>query len=500
MEPYTKINENLILINEIKFEDSKYVKELSKEYFVIFPHEWNKNQNQILSHFNSYENELIKIHARKCEVKEIDLDTLRKFCDSYHIQKSNKLGLIGWGIFHNKELLGILSLGKHPRKTSEHEIILDRLCFKEGIRINGGASKLFSTAVNWAKEQLTISKIISYSDNRISKGNVYKKLNFKLEKEIRPDYFYLDKNNFLLFKSKQSQKKSNVNCPKDLSEKEFCKQKNLFQVFDAGKLKWSYEIKKQYASNNPIKFRIKGYYDSKKGGLVYYQSSYELRAVYLLENDENVISFSNQVIFHSDYGKRYIDFLVKYNDDKYSIIEVKPFRRIEDCKNQIDDNIIYAKKNNWDFKIWSEKELGFTSEHFILKWAEQYLLENDNLNFSNIKETRRIKKNESAKKYYNTLLQNKISIYCDFCKDVHEVLKRSYDNNVKRNNTYICERYGGFLAGSKPKIKLIKNNPYENENKKQCTNCKEIKDLSEFWKDKSRRDGYSNKCIKCKKI
>lgn len=227
-QDYTKINENLILINNIKFEDKQYIKKLSETHFVIFPHEWETNKAQILSHFNSYNNELTKIHARKCEVNLIEMNELRKFCDLYHIQKSNRLGIIGWGIYYNNELMGVLSLGKHHRQNSE-EIILDRLCFKSNIRINGGASKLFSNAIKWAKEQLKINEIISYSDNRLSKGNVYEKLNFTLNKELKPDYFYLNKNDPLIYKSKQSQKNQIQIAQMKKQKKSFVKKRICFK-------------------------------------------------------------------------------------------------------------------------------------------------------------------------------------------------------------------------------------------------------------------------------
>jgi predicted GNAT family N-acyltransferase len=495
-QDYTKINDNLLLINNIKFEDKQYIKKLSEFNFVIFPHEWETNKAQILSHFNSYNNELTKIHARKCEVNLIEMNELRKFCDLYHIQKSNRLGIIGWGIYYNNELMGVLSLGKHHRQNSE-EIILDRLCFKSNIRINGGASKLFNSAIKWAKEQLKINEIISYSDNRLSKGNVYEKLNFKLDKELKPDYFYLNKNNPLIYKSKQSQKKSNTNCPNEKTEKEFCKEKDLFQVYDAGKKRWKFEIKKEYNSNNPIKFRKKGYYSSSKAGTIYYQSSYELRAAYLLDKDNEVESYSTQVMFFNKSNKkRYIDFLVKYKNNSYTIIEVKPERRLIEFKDQIDDNIEYANKNKWNFSVWTEKELKLKSEHYILKWANQFI---DSTQSVNLVEEKKIKNRKSSKKYYdNFLLTNKVKVYCNFCNAVHEVLKNSYNKNIEKNGQYICEKHGGFIAGSRPKPHLIKINPYEHEGRKECTKCKEIKEFNCFWKDKSKRDGYAGQCMICK--
>lgn len=32
---------------------------------------------------------------------------------------------------------------------------------------------------------------------------------------------------------------------------------------------------------------------------------------------------------------------------------------------------------------------------------------------------------------------------------------------------------------------------------KQCINCKEIKSIDNFWKDRTRKDGLNNKCKTC---
>ena len=132
-------------MNEIK--DSKWIKEtierersVNPNTFIFFQHEWNERSEQILSHVNSYNQEQKRVYARKCTVKKIESKQHRDFCDLYHIQGSNKLTLVAFGIFLNGELLGVLSLGRHNRDSKV--TVLDRLCFKSGFRIVGGASKL----------------------------------------------------------------------------------------------------------------------------------------------------------------------------------------------------------------------------------------------------------------------------------------------------------------------------------------------------------------------
>lgn len=109
-----------------------------------------------------------------------------------HIRgKSNSI--IYFNLIYDSEIIGSLSLGKHHRQNfNNKEIILNRLCFKDGVSVIGGAEKLFNQAKLWSKAN-GYNKIISWSENSLSYGDVYKKLNFNLAQELKPDYFYWDK-------------------------------------------------------------------------------------------------------------------------------------------------------------------------------------------------------------------------------------------------------------------------------------------------------------------
>lgn len=463
--------------------------------FIFFKHEWIKKQKQITSHVNSYSKIKEKVFARNCKVEKIKTEQLRKFCDEYHIQGSNKLSIVSFGIFFKEELIGVLSLGMHSRDCKI--TVLDRMCFKDNLRIIGGASKLFSKAKQWALDN-GIYSIISFSDERYSTGVVYDKMGFKLDCILPPDYMYIDKNDISKVHSKQSQSKKNSNCPDHYTEKEWALERGLIQVFDAGKKRWQYKIRLQ--KNINIKNRRQGYYESKKAipNVIYYQSSYELKAATLLDEDSNVEHYVNQVVFNIDGRERYIDYLITWKDKTKTILEVKPIRRLQEFKQQIEDNKKYASQKNWGFTIWSEKELGFETEHYATAWADEFLSNLKQIDFVEERKKRNITK--AKKHYHEKIATNKVNIYCEYCKDNHTVLRKSYDSNIKRNSRYICEKEGGHISGSKPKHYLVKENPYVKEGKKQCKNCTQIKPFDFFNKDKSRRDGYATNCKTCASI
>jgi predicted GNAT family N-acyltransferase len=220
----------------------KKCKDNEIQLLTIFDDEWNNKQNiiksVILSKLGLFST---RIYARKCVVKEIDKKSFGNFCDQYHIQGKNSLSLVCFGLFYNNELVGVIDLGRHHRKKEQESLVLTRLCFKEGYQIVGGSSKLLSACVAYCKKN-NIKNIISWSDNRWSNGNIYKNLGFIWQEDLDPDYSYVNSKNPKKRLSKQSQKKSNTGCPKEISELDWAKSRGLSRIWDCGKTRWIYVI------------------------------------------------------------------------------------------------------------------------------------------------------------------------------------------------------------------------------------------------------------------
>ncbi len=493
----------------------------------FLPDEWlNRNQQcknylkSILGICNR------KIFGRECTVYEVDKKTAREFIDNYHIQGSNSLGLVYFGISYKDELLGVMSLGRHTRQNvSINIVVLDRLCFKDGVQVIGGASKLFNVAKKWADTR-SYHEILSFSDNRWSKGNVYEKMGFGLNKEYGADYFYIDAGEKRY--TKQSQKKDLVNCPAGLTEMQWATQRGLRKILDCGKKRWTYELidinnltPKQKLSYTTAQkhstgffhhYHIRGYFKSEKNKRpVYFGSSYELRCMFLYELDASIKSYRRHRAIIINGKARSPDLLVEYVDGGLGIIEIKPKNRLSesDVVDQINDSQLFAQQNGYFFKVWTEDDSGLKNDYAIIKWAKEYLAthQNDTKYAELQQENSRLK----AKKHYDEKVsQNKVDVHCLYCSAkegtevIHSVLRVNYDKNMKNNfekyGHYICEKEGGHIAGSKPKTSLIKENPYAADGKKQCTGCKGIKLFEEFGLDKSRRDGYANNCKVCRAV
>ena len=72
----------------------------------------------------------VRVYARKCEIKYIDVDEARKFLNKYHLQNYVNSD-VKLGLYYNNELLGVATFGT-PRFGSDAQWELLRLCWKPG--------------------------------------------------------------------------------------------------------------------------------------------------------------------------------------------------------------------------------------------------------------------------------------------------------------------------------------------------------------------------------
>lgn len=219
----------------------KYQKCLQQDIrlITIFSDEWNFREQQVKNFLKSIIGNPKRIYARKCDIKEINRDVGKQFVNDHHIQKQHNRSSVYFGLFYEDKLVGCISLRKHHRNNKD--LVLDRMCFEEDVLVVGGASRLIKQCSKYAKEN-NYSKIISWSDNRWSLGNVYEKTGFIMEKELKPDYSYVLLSNPKERKSKQSMTKKNMNCPDGFTESAWAKKLGYSKIWDCGKKRWVLEV------------------------------------------------------------------------------------------------------------------------------------------------------------------------------------------------------------------------------------------------------------------
>lgn len=226
------------------YHKSKYDECLSKgvRLFTIWEDEWKNNKNGFINLLSSALQKNKKIYARKTEVKQINHQDTVDFYKNNHIQGAIKSTVLNVGLFYDKKLIAAMTFSRHHRNIKQYNesVVLSRMAFDTGTTVVGGAEKMLTFAKQLLKNNY--KKIISWSDNRYSQGNVYKKLGFVLEEELKPDYCYIDQKHPTYRISKQKCKKSAIGCEANKTEHQKAKELGLSRLWDCGKKRWCINI------------------------------------------------------------------------------------------------------------------------------------------------------------------------------------------------------------------------------------------------------------------
>jgi hypothetical protein len=220
-----------------KYHYDKYnnCKILGINLIQIWEDQWlddkDKVKSFILNKLKIYSNRIL---ARNCKVRKVNNNDKDQFLNNNHLQKTSKSS-INLGLYHNDELVSIMTFGKR-RLNSKDTFELIRYCCKKRSIIIGGASKLFS----FFKKNNNFSEIISYSDNTVSDGDIYRFLNFKETNESINYYWCDGRNRYhrFTFNKKRLIKDGH---DKNKTEYQIMREIGYYRIFGAGIKTWSFK-------------------------------------------------------------------------------------------------------------------------------------------------------------------------------------------------------------------------------------------------------------------
>lgn len=204
----------------------------------VFEYEWRDGEKRriIQQLFHSILSDSIIYYGRNTKVQEIDGTIAKEFLTKYHLQgyASSNISL---GCYINNELIGVMTFGK-PRFSNEYEYELVRLCWKSGIKVIGGAAKLFK----YFTENYKPNSIVSYCDISKFSGNVYTKLGFKTQLSFitKPSYVWVN-NHIGVLHRYQTQKSELIKAGlgnNGHTEDEIMKNLGYFKIYNSGNLKF----------------------------------------------------------------------------------------------------------------------------------------------------------------------------------------------------------------------------------------------------------------------
>jgi Zn finger protein HypA/HybF involved in hydrogenase expression len=209
----------------------------------IFEDEWLLNPELVRSRLNVILGVVQKkIPARKCDVKMIDTQTARKFCEQNHIQGKGSASA-AVGLFHDTQLVSVMTFSKpnisKGGKNSPHTWELNRMCALQSHVIQGGANRMFKLFVNTHAP----SQVITYCDLRWNTGGVYGLMGFEQTHTGFPNYWYLKLpelkryHRFGLRKTDQDDQ--------TLTEWDNRKAQGYDRIWDCGHSKWMWNKKEE---------------------------------------------------------------------------------------------------------------------------------------------------------------------------------------------------------------------------------------------------------------
>ena len=173
------------------------------------------------------------VGARTCTVVEISPSESRKFLDDNHIQ-----GFVGGSIHlalvqKNGGNVAVMTL-----RRDKDVYYLDR--YATSARVRGGFTKLLKYAERRVAETGG-KRIVTFSDNAVSDGNLYSENGFNKDAELKPDYSYIaNRSRAHKFRYRLSRFRNDPNLKyrDGMSERQLAALNNLPRVWDSGKVRW----------------------------------------------------------------------------------------------------------------------------------------------------------------------------------------------------------------------------------------------------------------------
>jgi hypothetical protein len=175
----------------------------------------------------------VSLRPSKVEIRSISSDLASPFYDQFHyIGKCN--AKVHYGVFFGEKLIAAMSFSHPTRQHIKHPFELIRMASDPEFRVHGIWSKILKLFT----KEYSPSSVVSFSDNRLFSGGVYEKIGFKLDGEIRPDYYWVKGNRRF---HKSGLRKTEAEKLTGLTETILRENQGYKKIWDLGKKRWVYD-------------------------------------------------------------------------------------------------------------------------------------------------------------------------------------------------------------------------------------------------------------------
>lgn len=218
------------------YDKFKQCSELDIQLITIFSNFWKSKKDIVKQTLvNKLGLNSKKVFARQCTIRPVTTKDASVFLNLYHIQGTTPSS-IRLGLYYKNTLEAIMTFSNSRIGIGKQEEGYELVRFASKSRVVGGASKLLSYFI----KTYSPTKIISYSDNEWSTGNLYASLGFILEKEIAPSYWYIKPREERLYHRFNFAKHKLVKLgyATDRTERDITREMGLLKIWDCGKKRW----------------------------------------------------------------------------------------------------------------------------------------------------------------------------------------------------------------------------------------------------------------------
>lgn len=173
-----------------------------------------------------------KLYARNCKIALVDRKTAELFTAEHHLQGSCRGQNIVYGLYHEGQLVQLMSFGK-PRYNKHYDLELLRLCTQTGIEVVGGASRLF----NHFLRDYPDKSVLSYCDYAKFSGQVYTQIGMRLSHTTPPAKVWSKGNKYITdnyLRQRGYDQIFNANYGKGTSNEQLMLEHGWLPVYDCG--------------------------------------------------------------------------------------------------------------------------------------------------------------------------------------------------------------------------------------------------------------------------
>ncbi len=198
---------------------------------VLFEDEWKLRRHKVEAFLRNLVGVTrpTSVRPSKCELRPIPGSEANAFYEEYHYI-GRCTPRVSYGLFLDGRIVACASFGHPTRQTSKHGWELLRMASCPDVRVHGGWSKLLDQFV---KDHRPAS-IVSFSDNRLFDGSVYRAIGFVHDGDVSPDYFWV-RGGRRFHKSGLRKPPGHVGTETALRESE-----GYVKLWDCGKRRWVY--------------------------------------------------------------------------------------------------------------------------------------------------------------------------------------------------------------------------------------------------------------------